>query len=392
MRASLPARLPRAARSLYARAMVNDEPLAIDGGSALRGEAWPDAPVVEAAGDASPVTVLEAEFAAVLGVAPAGVHAYGSHTGAYESAVMVAGVTGGEVVVPALLGRGLAAAARNAKARVVPGEVETDIAALSARGLQRALSAETSAVGVAHAFGHPAAMTEIAAIAEQAGVPLIEDCSDALGAAFRGTPVGTFGVAAVFAFGVGHAVTAGYPRLQTRAAMLVVPDAARADLAQRARFVTGARLDEASAAVALAELRALPATLEARRQLAWELTFNLRGMRAVVGMPHGRWVHHAYDRYVVRLRSLLWKRSLEETVAAIRAEGVPCEVASGPSLHLDAAVQAELGEDERIAEAHLAAAGRLPSELIAIPLHANLTSKDMDEVAQVLRKVERWSL
>ena len=376
--------------------MVNEEPLAIDGGSALRDEPWPDAPTFEAADDASPVSVLEAEFAAVLSVAPAGVHAYGSHTGAYESAVMVAGVTGGEVVVPALLGRGLAAAARNVKARVVPGEVETDIAALSARGLQRALSAETSAVGVAHAFGHPAAMTEIAAIAQQAGVPLIEDCSDALGAAFRGTPVGTFGVASVFAFGAGHAVTAGYPRLQTRAAILVVPDAAadpaRADLAQRARFVTGARLDEASAAVALAELRALPATLEARRQLAWELTFNLRGMRAVVGMPHGRWVHHAYDRYVVRLRSLLWKCSLEDTVAAIRAEGVPCEIAAGPSLHLDAAVRAALPDDPRLSEEHLAAAGRLPSELIAIPLHANLTSKDMDEVAQVLRKVERWSL
>ncbi len=148
--------------------------------------------------------------------------------------------------------------------------------------------------------------------------------------------------------------------------------------------------------MALAELRALPATLEARRQLAWELTFNLRGMRAVVGMPHGRWVHHAYDRYVIRLRSLLWKRTLEDTVAAIRAEGVPCEVAiraeGGPSLHLDAAVQRELVGDERLDEAHFAAAARLPSELIAIPLHPNLTSKDMDEIAQVLRKVERWSL
>jgi len=305
---------------------------------------------------------------------------------------MVAGVTGGEVVVPALLGSPLAAAAREVHATVVPGEVETDIAALSARGLARALSDATSAVAVVHAFGHPAAMTELQALTTQFNVPIVEDASGALGARYRGRAVGTLGAAAVFALGSGHAVTAGAARLQTRAAMLVLPDPARAEAGQRARFVTGGRLDDESAAVALAELRALPEELEARRQLAWELTFALRGMKAVVGMPHSRWVRHAYDRYVVRIRSMLWKRSLEETVAAIRAEGIPCEVACPPSLHLDPAVRAPLGEDERIQEMHMAVAERLPRELIAFPLHRGLTSKDMDDIAQVLRKIERWSI
>ncbi|MGE3856616.1 MAG: DegT/DnrJ/EryC1/StrS family aminotransferase [Dehalococcoidia bacterium] len=373
--------------------MTNDlgPALAVDGGAPLRAQPYPAAPELDAAPDASPVQALEREFAALLGVPEAGVMAYGSHTGAYESAVMVAGVSGGEVVVPALLGRALAAAARNSNAVPVPAEVETDTAALSARGLGRALSERTTAIAVAHAFGHPASMTEILTIAQQRGVPVIEDASDALGAAYRGVPAGRLGVASVFAFGPGHAVTAGFPRLQTRAAMVVVPDPAHADLAQRARFVTGGRLDEESAAVALAELRALPGTLEARRQLAWELTFNLRGMRAVVSMPHSRWIHHAYDRYVFRIRSMLWKRTLDETVEAIRAEGVPAEVACPPSLHLEDRVRDDLPMDERLEDAHFSAAGRLPSELIAIPLHANLTSKDMDDVAQVLRKIERWS-
>ncbi len=373
--------------------MTNDlgPALAVDGGAPVRALPYPDAPVVEAAQDASPVRALEAAFASLLGVPEACVMAYGSHTGAYESAVMVAGVNGGEVVVPALLGRPWVAAVRNAHSVAVPGEVETDTAALSARGLQRALSDRTSAIALTHAFGHPGAMAELLAIAEQHRLPIIEDASDALGASYKGTPVGTFGVASVFALGPGHALTGGFPRIQTRAAMVVVPDGAHADRAERARFVTGGRLDDESAAVALAELRALPATLEARRQLAWELTFNLRGMRAVVAMPHSRWVHHAYDRYVIRIRSMLWKRTLEDTVAAMRAEGVPAEIACAPSLHLDASIRGALGDDTRTADEHFSAAGRLPSELIAIPLHANLTSKDMDDVAQVLRKIERWS-
>ncbi|MFA7248800.1 MAG: DegT/DnrJ/EryC1/StrS family aminotransferase [Dehalococcoidia bacterium] len=369
-------------------------PLAVDGGAPLRAGPYPPAPVFAPAADADPVRALEAEFAALLGVtregSGAGVLAYGSHEAAYAAAMAVAGVTGGEVVVPALLGRPLATAAAAAGALVVPAEVETDIAALSARGLARAVSEQTTAVGVAHAFGHPAAMTEILAVAAERGVPVIEDASDAVGAAYRGRPAGTLGVAAVFALGEGHVLSAGAPGLPAGLALLVVPDPARAEVARRALDVAGA-LDAARAAVALAELRALPASLEVRRQLAWELTFNLRGMRAVVGMPHSRWVHHAYDRYVVRLRGLLWKRPLEETLAAIRAEGVPCEAACGAPLHLDPEVRAALGDDERLAVAHFAASERLPSELIAIPLHANLTSKDMDDVAQVLRKIERWS-
>lgn len=350
-------------------------PLAVDGGTPLRTHPYPDAPALEPAGDAMPVATLEAEVAAFLGVGVEHVRAFGSHEEAYASALRAAGVTGGEVVVPTLLAEGFAAATRDLGARIVPGEVETDTAALSARGLARALSKATSAVVVAHAFGHPAAMAELLAIAKQRGVPIVEDASDALGAAVRGVPVGTLGAAAVFALGSGHALSSG-------GALLVAPNASTLD---------GAPMHDADAALALAELRALPATLEARRRLAWELTFNVRGMRAIVGMPHGRWVRHAYDRYVIRLRSLLWKRSLADTIAALRAESVPCEAACGPSLHLDPAVRAALGEDERVAEAWFSAAGRLPDELISIPLHPALTSKDMDQVASALRKIERWS-
>jgi len=363
-------------------------PLAVDGGTPLRQHPYPDAPVVAPATDGD-ARALEAAFAEHLGVAPSAVIAFGTHEAAYDAAFAVAGVTGGEVVVPALLGQTLASAASRAGARAVPGEVETDIATLSARGVVRAISpmaGTTSAIAVAHTFGHPAGLNEIIAAAAERLVPIIEDCSDAVGAAYRKTPVGRFGVAAVFALGAGHVLS------PEGTALLVVPDPAHADRAARARTAAGAGLDDARARVALAELRGLDEALEVRRQLAWELTFNIRVMRGVVGMPHSRWVHHAYDRYVIRLRDLLWKRSIEDTVAAIRAEGVPCEIACAPSLHLDAGVRAALDSgDERLDDAHFAAAGRLPRELIAIPLHAGLTSKDMDEVAQALRKVERWS-
>jgi hypothetical protein len=104
-------------------------------------------------------------------------------------------------------------------------------------------------------------------------------------------------------------------------------------------------------------------------------------------MRHGRWVRHGYDRYVVRLRSILWKRSLADTVEALRAEGIPCATALEPSLHGDVDVRAVLGEDDaRLSEQHFAAASQLPGELIAIPLGA-ATTTDMSDVGAALRKV-----
>jgi hypothetical protein len=149
----------------------------------------------------------------------------------------------------------------------------------------------------------------------------------------------------------------------------------------------GGEPDEDAVRVALAELRGAQASLQTRRAAAWQLTERLRGVRGLAKMPHGRWVMHGYDRYVVRLHSMLWQRGVAETVDALRAEGVPCDLALGPSLHLDGPVCALLGEaDIRLADEHFASTAGLPGELIAIELTFR-TSAEVDEVAQALRKV-----
>jgi dTDP-4-amino-4,6-dideoxygalactose transaminase len=164
------------------------------------------------------------------------------------------------------------------------------------------------------------------------------------------------------------------------------------DLEEAARGrAAAAPLAEDIARTALAELRRIDEELEARRQLAWELTLNLRGSRALVAMPHGRWIRHAYTRYVVRTRGLFWKRSLDETIETLRGEGVACGPACGAPLHLDVAVLAALPGDARLEAERFTAATTLAGELIAIPLHSGLTSRDMVDLARILRHVEERS-
>src|SRR5207245_1207977 len=59
---------------------------------------------------------------------------------------------------------------------------------------------KTSAVVPTHLYGLPCDMDQILAIARRHQLAVIEDCAHALGATYRGQPVGTFGDAALFSF------------------------------------------------------------------------------------------------------------------------------------------------------------------------------------------------
>jgi|UniRef100_UPI00404B74E9 dTDP-4-amino-4,6-dideoxygalactose transaminase len=63
-----------------------------------------------------------------------------------------------------------------------------------------AITPQTKGIIVVHLFGQPARMDEIMAIAKQHNLFVIEDCAQAIGATYNGTPVGTMGDAGTFSF------------------------------------------------------------------------------------------------------------------------------------------------------------------------------------------------
>ncbi len=365
--------------------------LAIDGGAPAHPEPWPAVPAVEPASDAAPVAALEREFAAGLGITPDRVVALDSAAVARACAMEIVGATPGdpaEVLVPALLGGPWARATAAGGRRAVPVDVDHDTATISLRSAVHAASATTRGIVVAHAFGHPALMETLLPAAREHGWAVIEDGSDAVGGAYREMAVGTMGRAAVFALGAGHVLSGGASTPEGAGALLVLDDG------ERTAMVHGREqpMSDTAARIALAEWRGHAEALTVRRQVAWELTYALKGMRGVAAMRHGRWVHHGYDRYVVRLRGVLWRPTLEETLAALRAEGVPCEAAVPAPIHLDQGVRTALADDARLSDDRFTQANLLPRELVAMPLHAGLTSRDMDQVAAAWRKVEQWAM
>jgi dTDP-4-amino-4,6-dideoxygalactose transaminase len=67
----------------------------------------------------------------------------------------------------------------------------------------------TKAVVITHMWGLPCDMDAVVAFAEEHGLALVEDCSHAHGATYRGRPVGTFGAAAAWSLQTQKLVAAG---------------------------------------------------------------------------------------------------------------------------------------------------------------------------------------
>jgi len=75
--------------------------------------------------------------------------------------------------------------------------------------LADAISPKTRAIMLAHSLGNPFDVAAVAALAEDHGLYLIEDCCDALGATFQGRQVGTWGDVATLSFYPAHHITMG---------------------------------------------------------------------------------------------------------------------------------------------------------------------------------------
>ncbi len=75
--------------------------------------------------------------------------------------------------------------------------------------LEAALSPRTRAIMIAHTLGNPFDLDTVAEFARKHDLWLIEDCCDAVGAAYNGRSVGTFGALATTSFYPAHHITMG---------------------------------------------------------------------------------------------------------------------------------------------------------------------------------------
>jgi dTDP-4-amino-4,6-dideoxygalactose transaminase len=178
----------------------------------------------------SDVEGFERNFAAALGYPSA--LGMNSGTSPLHVACMIAGFgPGDEVIIPPFTFIASAWGVSYVGARPVFADIEPGTYNLDPAAVEAAITPRTKGLVIVHLFGLPARMDELMAIAERHGLFVIEDCAQAVGARYLGTPVGLFGDAATFSFyptknlggcGEGGAFVSRRPEVAARAKLIRV--------------------------------------------------------------------------------------------------------------------------------------------------------------------------
>jgi dTDP-4-amino-4,6-dideoxygalactose transaminase len=145
------------------------------------------------------VTSLEAEISALLGVRHA--VAVSSGTDALLLALMALGVTtGDEVVTTTYSFFATAGTIVRLGARPVLVDIDLDTYNLDPIQVRAALTSRTKAIVPVHLFGLAADMDPILDAANRAGVPVVEDAAQAIGATYKSRRVGGMSAFGCFSF------------------------------------------------------------------------------------------------------------------------------------------------------------------------------------------------
>lgn len=142
---------------------------------------------------------FEAEFAKRYGLQ----HVLGmsSGTAALHAALTLADVgPGDEVISTPMTAEPTNTSILYCGAKVVWADVDPVSGNIDPESVKSCISSRTKAILCVHYAGYPARLSELRDIADQHGLALIEDCAHALGAEYKGRPIGSIGDYSIFSF------------------------------------------------------------------------------------------------------------------------------------------------------------------------------------------------
>ena len=323
---------------------------------------------------------LERELATFLGVG----HAVGvsSGTDALLLAMMALGITAGDEVITSTYSF-FATAGCVARLGATPVFVDIDPVTynIDPAAIAAAITPRTKAIIPVHLYGQSADLDPIVEIAYRAGVPVIEDAAQAIGARYKGRVVGGDGRLGCFsffpsknlgAFGDGGLVTTNDDELVAVLRRMRVHGADR----QYYHQVIGGnfRIDALQAAVLRVKLPHLPGWTDGRRRNAarYDALFAEAGLgdrvTLPVAMPDR---YHIFNQYVVRLQQR------DAVKAHLESRGVGCAIYYPVPFH-EQECFAYLG----YRAGQFPHAERAARETLALPIYGELTEAQQRYVVQ----------
>ena len=284
-------------------------------------------------------------------------------------------------------------------------DVEPNTMLIDASVVGEKISDKTKAIIPVHFAGQPVDLNRLMRVAEEHELHLVEDAAHAIGAEFGGKKIGTFGLTTNFSFyatknittGDGGAVTTENDELAERIRLLRLhglnKDAWKRYSAKGSWYydVLDAgykmNLTDIQATLGIVQLGRVDEFTERRRKLAHyyiELLQDVEGLELPVEKPRRKHVFHLFPIFIDECKLRITR---DKFIEALKTENIGTGVHFIP-VHTFTYYKNKYGyrpEDFPVAWSYY-------NKEISLPLFNGMFEKDVEEVAQAVKKIVEWYL
>jgi dTDP-4-amino-4,6-dideoxygalactose transaminase len=243
--------------------------------------------------------------------------------------------------------------------------------------VRAAITSHTVGIIPVHLYGQACQMDQLAAIAKEHGLFIVEDVAQAFGARFNGRRCGSLGNAGAFSFfpsknlggfGDGGMVTTNDPELAQTADTLRRHGGR--DKYNVDHLGYNSRLDTLQAAIILAKLRHIDAFNGLRKQLAAQYTRAFARLPGITAPPQPQNGNHVFHQYTLRTPHR------DRLAASLKTRGIATMVYYPVPLH-----RMKVFEGRSRCSGELLETDRAAAEVLSLPIEPLMSEKEFAMVA-----------
>jgi dTDP-4-amino-4,6-dideoxygalactose transaminase len=315
-----------------------------------------------------------------------------SGTTALECALRACGIgDGDEVIVPSFTFIATANTVRMVGATPVFADVESDTYGLDPHSVRNAITEDTAAIVPVHVYGAPCRIHELAAVANEHDLYLIEDAAEAFGTTADGELVGTIGDVAALSFcqnkilptGEGGAVITDDDELAVSIAAYRSHGRTSSnyfdsvDSGQYERVGSNYRMPDIVAALGCSQLEKVDDLINSRQEVAQTYQHFLDDVDSVEPHTGLESDSHVYQLFTVKFDT---EEQRDLVISELSANDISCKVYWNPGVHKTGAYRINEGRNYV-----LPVTEELSDRVLSLPMYAGLSRRDIQYVVERIK-------
>ncbi len=311
------------------------------------------------------VEKFEKRVAKFIGVD--GAVAMNTGTSALHLSLLAIGIKKGDyVAMPSFVCTALLNAIKYVGAQPILVDIDPVTYNIDIRNLRKRVKRSTKAIILPHLFGLPADIDEILSL----GIPVIEDCAQAIGAVYKGEKAGSFGRLSCFSFYATKVLSTGEGGMvvsDSKSLLKKIRDFRDYDNKKNYTVRYNYKMTDIQAAMGIAQLKRLHSFLSRRAKIAKRYSSALQELCNVPSIRYKE-RKHIFFRFPIQIQG-----SVSKALSFFSERGVTCARPVFKPIHKYLQVNGYPNTETAW------------SNTISIPIYPSLTEKEICKVLDVLK-------